>query len=125
MAELSKGRNIAAWVIAVLLAALFAGAAGPPKILGAEQAVDGFRQMGYSDGFRLFIGFAETAGGIGLLVPRLATWAAAGLIPIMFGAVYTVVSAGQPGQAAPAVVAGILLAIVAALRRGQALGLAS
>lgn len=113
------GSRIVRWVLAIALAALFAFA-GTPKLLGAEQALEGFRSMGYGDGFRLFIGASELAGAIGLLIPSLATWAAAGLLVIMVGAIYTHVSSGI-GSPWVACSTFVLLAVLALLRRDRAL----
>ena len=113
-------RNIAIWVLAVPLGALFV-LAGAGKF-GAE-ATANFQKFGYSDAFRVFIGIAEVAGGIGLLVPRLAAWAAWGLVAIMAGAVYTHIAVGI-NIAFPAVV-GALLAGVGVLRHRDALLLSS
>ena len=119
-----EGRKlIAVWVISVLLAGLYL-VAGLPKVMGAEQPVQGFRDWGFSDGFRLFIGFAEIAGGIALLVPALATWSALGLAAIMVGAVYTHFLHTPPLQAVPAFVCFCLLLFLAYARRGQAVMLA-
>ncbi len=95
--------------------------AGPPKWMGAQQAVDGFRSFGFSDGFRIFIGLAETSGAIGLLIPRLAFWAACGLILIMIGAVHTHVTHPEAGPPVAPVVALLLLGLVAFVRRKYAL----
>src|SRR5688572_27843951 len=101
-------KKIATWCLTVPLAALFL-LAGAGKF-GAE-ATANFQKFGYSDGFRIFIGIAEMAGGIGLLVPGLSTWAALGLVVIMAGAVYTHVMVGI-NIAFPAVV-GALVAVLA------------
>ena len=109
-------RTVATWVLTLLLAALFA-AAGAGKF-GAE-ATANFQKFGYGDGFRIFIGLAELAGGIGLLVPGLAFWAGSGLIVIMLGAVYTHFAV-EINPAFPAVVA-LLLAALTFLRYPRAL----
>jgi len=121
MAEPSRGVNVAAWVASALLAALFVVAAGYPKVTGAEQAVKAFRDFGYSDGFRVFIGACEIAGGIGLLIPRLAMWAGCGLIFIMLGALYSVLTHGGSAQAPLPLVVGLLCAFIAWARRSRAL----
>jgi putative oxidoreductase len=113
-------KNIAIWCLAIPLAALFL-LAGAGKF-GAD-ATANFQKFGYSDAFRVFIGIAEVAGGIGLLFPRVAAWAAWGLVAIMAGAVYTHVAVGI-NIAFPAVV-GALLAGVAVLRHKDALLLSS
>jgi hypothetical protein len=121
MAAPSRALNIAAWVASVLLFVLYSVFAAPPKLMGDPQAVEGFIKMGYSDAFRLFIGAAEFLGGLGLLIPRLAFWAALGLIIIMIGAVYTLVTNGMASNLAPAVIALVLLGFIAYVRRSQAL----
>jgi uncharacterized membrane protein YphA (DoxX/SURF4 family) len=118
-----RGRNlnIAAWVASVLLALLFVVVTGLGKVAGSPQFVEGFHKFGYSDGFRVFIGVCEVAGGLGLLIPRLATWAGAGLICIMIGAVYTHFSIGDAAHAPFPVVVGLLCAFIAWVRKPQAL----
>lgn len=121
MSAPSRGLNIAAWVASVLLFALFSVFAGPPKLMGDPQAVEGFTSMGYSDAFRLFIGAAETLGGIGLLIPQLAFWAALGLIIIMFGATYTLLTSGMASMVPLPLGTLLLLAFIAYVRRSRAL----
>ena len=91
-----------------LLAFIFIGA-GIPKVLGLEQAVEGFTHFGYSAWFRLFIGAAEIAGGIGLLIPSLTRMAAVGLLAIMAGAIWTLWSVGE-SPLPPLVIGGMLAA---------------
>ncbi|HTO70645.1 MAG TPA: DoxX family protein [Myxococcota bacterium] len=112
--------NIAIWVVSVLLFGLYEFA-GLPKLMGAQQVVDGFRSWGFSDGFRLFIGACESLGGIALLVPRLAFWSACGLVVIMIGAIHTVVTHDMVTQAPFPAVALLLLLFVIYVRRRQAL----
>ena len=120
MAE-GKGKTIALWVLTALLAATF-GMAGVTKLAGAQEAVEGFNKMGYSPAFRLFIGAAELAGAIGLLIPRLATAAAVGLAIIMAGAVYVTVAGGEARHAAAPAILLILLGVVGYARRDRLLG---
>ncbi len=107
--------KIAVWLLTVPLVALFL-LAGAGKF-GAE-ATANFQKFGYGDAFRVFIGIVEIAGAVGLLVPRLAAWAAAGLVVIMAGAVYTHIAVGI-NIAFPAVT-GALLAGLAFLRHSSA-----
>jgi putative oxidoreductase len=117
----SRGWNIAAWVASALLFVLYTVVASPPKLMSSAQAAEGFIKYGYTDGFRLFIGTCEFLGGIALLIPRLAFWSASGLIIIMIGAVYTHLSHGEVVQSSGAWSALALLALVAHVRRKQAL----
>jgi uncharacterized membrane protein YphA (DoxX/SURF4 family) len=120
---MSRRKLIAVWIFSVLLAGLYVYA-GIPKVSGAEPAVQGFRDWGLSDGMRLFVGFAEISGGIGLLIPPLAMWAALGLVCIMVGAMYEVLIHAPPVQALPALGCLLVLLFIAHARRGQALFLA-
>jgi putative oxidoreductase len=73
------------WTAQVLLAAFFVFAA-VPKLAGAQSAVTTFDQVGAGQWLRYFVGAAELAGAIGLLIPRLAGLAAVGLAVDMAGA---------------------------------------
>lgn len=76
------------WIVSIVVAAMFIMAGGT-KLAGLPMHVEHFQKWGYPDWFRILIGTAEVAGGVGLLIPRLASFAAAGLAAIMLGAVYT------------------------------------
>lgn len=85
---MAKGRTIALWIVSVLLAAMFLFAGGL-KLISPGQARPMFVAYGYPAWFATFIGTCEVLGAIGLLVPRLAGLAAAGLSVIMVGAFFT------------------------------------
>lgn len=77
------------WGLQILLGVfLIVGSAGP-KLVGEHYAVQTFQDMGAATWFRWFIGAVELAGGVGLLVPRLARAAAVGLSLLMIGAAIT------------------------------------
>src|SRR5260370_30128201 len=63
--------------------------AASPKLLTPEKVKPMFVHYGYAAWFATFIGTCEVLGAIGLLVPRLAVFAAAGLSIIMIGAFFT------------------------------------
>lgn len=88
-----KVTRITVWIISGLVAALFLLSAIPkffmPGWLGR------FAAWGYSEWFLYLIAVLETLGAIGLLIPQLARYAAAGLIGIMLGAIYTHLSHGE------------------------------
>jgi putative oxidoreductase len=73
------------WSAQILLAAVFVFAAAP-KLAGQHTAVVMFSQIGAGQWLRYLVGIAELAGAIGLLIPRLAGLAAAGLAADMAGA---------------------------------------
>jgi uncharacterized membrane protein YphA (DoxX/SURF4 family) len=116
----SRALNIATWVASALLCALYLFASYG-KLTSDPQMVEGFRSWGYSDSFRFFIGTCEFLGGIALLIPRLAFWSACGLVVIMLGAVYTLISHGLLNQSPPPFVALALLVFIITQRRKQAL----
>ncbi len=90
--QTSKGWTIGLWVAQALLAAMFLMAGATKLMSGSAELVA--MGMGWAENapFLLikFIGLAEVAGGLGLILPaatrimpHLAKWAAAGLCVIM------------------------------------------
>jgi uncharacterized membrane protein len=73
----------------------------------------------------VFIGVCETIGGIALLFPNFAFWAACGLFAIMMGAIYSHMTHGQAALWAAPVLAAYMLGFVAWVRRPQAVLLSS
>jgi uncharacterized membrane protein YphA (DoxX/SURF4 family) len=115
---MSKGQKIAMWVVSALLAALFLFA-GLPKLLMPAKMLS---QWVYAPWFLTVVGVCETLGAIGLLIPRVAALAAAGLSVIMIGAVYTLLNVHMPKQLPFPILAFILLMLVIYLRRKEAKG---
>lgn len=107
---MSKGK-IALWIVSILLAAMFLFSGGI-KLLQPNVAKPMFVQYGYAAWFATFIGICEALGGIGLLLPRLAALAAAGLSIIMVGAFFTHVTHHEYSHAIPPLV---LLALLLAV----------
>lgn len=118
----SKGRDIAVWVGCVALAALYAYAGGT-KVFGTG-AAEGAIHFGLNENLMTFIGVCEMAAAVGLLVPRLTSWAALGLIPVMVGAIFNHLAVDPIAQAAPAVVTLALVCVVGWYRKDEALFLA-
>ena len=119
MAEPGRGRTIAVWVVSALLAALYVFA-GVSKLSGAPEAVEGFARAGYPGWFRLLIGVIEVIAGVGLLIPRVAFYAAGVLGVVMIGAINTIVWSGDLGPVVMVPIACLaLLGVVAFLRRRQ------
>ena len=79
-----------------------------------------FDDIGHGQGLRLLVGVCELAGGIGLLIPRLARLAAVGLVLLMVGAVVTNIFALQISPVLPLML-GVLAAVVAVVgnRKGN------
>ena len=110
-----KGRLIAVWILSALAALAFIGAGGS-KLAGAAMMVDLFAKVGLGQWFRYFTGFLEVAGGLGLLFPRYAFYAAVLLATVMIGAIiaHLTVLGGSP--AAPAMLL-VLSGTIAYLRK--------
>jgi putative oxidoreductase len=111
-------------VIQILLALAFAGA-GVQKL--TMSIADLAPRMSFvqhvPEGLVRFIGAAEVAGALGLLLPfvlRSARWlslvAAAGLLTIMALAVIFHLSRGELGQGVPAVIFGALCSLLLWIR---------
>lgn len=88
-ADSGRGRNVALWILQGLLGAFFLVAAAAPKLFGEATAVEMFDDIGVGQWFRYLVGGLELVGAIGLVVPRVAGWAALGLAGVMAGAVVT------------------------------------
>ncbi|GAB3573472.1 DoxX family protein [Hymenobacter daeguensis] len=114
-------RNIIAWILQALLAALFIFSGGH-KLMDLPGTMKMFESMGLPGWFAGLIGGAEVLGGIGLLVPRTVRPAALGLIVVMIGAVYMHATKipGGLAKGVPAIVALLLLVVVYLLRRPAA-----
>ncbi|MFC8526181.1 DoxX family protein [Nocardia sp. NPDC057227] len=113
-------RNRVLWTLQILLGLFFVIASGAPKLIMpgtlAENAVD---NLAFPVWLLVFIGVAEVAGGIGLMVPKLSALAAGGL------AVLTVLAAGtqafiadKPGMAIFPLVLAAVFAWIGYERRG-------
>jgi len=96
--------------VSIVLALLFLFQ-GVTKLAG--MMVEQFGEWGYPAWFQYLIGVAETAGGVGLLVKKTRFHAAAAMIVVMLGAIFTLLRAGQMGQVAVPVIVFLLTASVA------------
>lgn len=122
MAEKSKGKTIAPWVLSGLLAALFLMAGGS-KLAGAETHVLHFAHWGWPDWLRVVVGAVEVTSAVLLLVPRVAFFGGCALVVVMAGATYTHLfrATGEAGMAVFTLVLLGLAALVAWARRPEAL----
>ena len=80
--------TVLVWLARVVLALVFLGA-GASKLFGEPAMVTMFADIGAGQWLRYAVGALEIAGGVGVLVPRLSTVAAAGLALLMVGAAAT------------------------------------
>ena len=111
--------NVVLWIVQVLLAALFIFAGAMKFIMPIEEML---KQMpvAMSGWFLRFIGVAELAGGLGMILPgllRIKPWltplAACGLVIIMIGATVITMMSGDIKSALMPLVVGLLAAFVA------------
>ena len=114
-ADSGKVRTIALWILSGLVALAFFGAGGA-KLAGAAAMVDLFDKVGRGQWFRYFTGLLEVAGGIGLLIPRYAFYAAGLLAVVMVGAIITHLTVLGTSPAAPVVLL-VLTGTIAWLRK--------
>jgi len=119
---ISKGQNIAAWVISVLLGVAFVMSGGM-KLSGAPEMVANFQRWGYPGFFIYVTGAIELVSALLLFMPRTAAYGAALLIPTMVGAVLTHLTHDEMSHAPVPLVLGALAAVVLFLRRGTILAL--
>lgn len=93
MTKGAKVRNVAGWLLQILMAVAFVGI-GLAKF-GDPAWERNFARWGYPAGFHLVIGAVEFLLGVLLIVPKLTSYAALGLAAVMAGAVATHATAGQ------------------------------
>lgn len=79
--------------------------------------IERFRHWGFPDKFYLVIGVFKLLGAIGLLIPRMSGYAAAGLIALMIGAAATHLINGEGLQVLRPLIFIVFLALVVYLRR--------
>ncbi|WP_239491043.1 DoxX family protein [Luteitalea sp. TBR-22] len=113
--------NVLLWALQILLAAAFLAHGLMFLFPSPELAV--LMDASLWRPFRYFLGVAEVAAGIGLIVPgvtRIAPWlvplAAAGLVPIMIGATVTHVARGEYQSS---VTTTVLLAMILVVAWGR------
>ena len=113
--RLKDRRNTMLCGLQILLAAFFLIAA-MPKLAGQHSAVQMFGQIGAGQWLRYLVGTTELAGAIGLLIPRLAGLAAAGLAADMAGASIINVAVLHSGAVVLTVLLCALFALIARSR---------
>ncbi|MFF0528427.1 DoxX family protein [Nocardia amikacinitolerans] len=105
-----KVRNRVLWTLQILLGLFFIIASGGPKLVIPNTLTENAPEnLTIPIGLLIFIGVAEVAGGIGLMVPRLSALAAAGL------SVLTVLAAGTQAFIADKPLMGIFPLVLAAI----------
>jgi len=110
-----KMRLITLWILSSLVALAFLGSGGA-KLAGATAMVEMFDKVGRGQWFRYFTGLLEVAGGIGLLIPRYAFYAAGLLAVVMVGAIIAHLTVLGTSPAVPVVLLA-LIGTIAWLRK--------
>ena len=103
-----KKRDITLWIVAIVLAVVFI-LIGLSKVTGPSS--DGwdrrFQNWGYPASAAFVVGVFEIAAGVALLLPKTRRAAAAVLIVIMAGAVFTHLIHAEYARVIPPIVFGI------------------
>lgn len=108
----ARTKTIGLWALTLLLVLMFF-MVGLDKFT-SHGWMERFANWGYPDHFLYVIGVLEMLGAVGLLIPRLAGYAAGGLIVLMIGATITHLVHGEfPGS----VIHLVLLSIILYARR--------
>ncbi|WP_228001947.1 DoxX family protein [Nocardia australiensis] len=120
----SKNLNRTLWTLQIVLGLFFIIASGLPKLVGQEDAVRIFHDIGLGEWFRYFTGVVEIAGGVGLLVPRLSGLASAGLsITVVCAAATQAFILGAPALAVFPLVLVVVFGWIAWQRRDSILAM--
>lgn len=120
MERVNAAKNAALWTLKVVLAAVFL-LVGIQKLLAGTAWVQLFAMAGYPEWFRTVVGTIETVGGVALLIPALAAYAAIALAVVMFGATFTQLVSGAGWDALASLALLVALVVVARLRWSHAL----
>ncbi|MBF6353056.1 DoxX family protein [Nocardia higoensis] len=112
-------RNRVLWTLQILLGLFFIIASGGPKLLMPNALAENAPEnLTIPLGLLIFIGVAEVAGGIGLMVPRLSALAAAGLsVLTVLAAATQAFIVGKPAMAIFPLVLAAIFAWIAYERR--------
>jgi putative oxidoreductase len=106
------------WTLQILFGALFV-VLGSAKF-GDPSWVRKFADWGYPDGFYMVVGVFEIAGGLMVLVPRVASYGALVIATVMIGAALTHLVHGEMQRLSGPLMFLAIAAAVAWLRRSSA-----
>ena len=104
------------WLFSILIALVIVQQ-GWSKFSSDGRWTRSFAEWGYAPWFRVLVGVIETGGGISLLIPPLASYAAIALVAVMVGAFGTLVLDGRVVDAVTPVVYALVLLWIAFERR--------
>jgi uncharacterized membrane protein YphA (DoxX/SURF4 family) len=80
----SRGLTIFTWILQILIGCLFLFA-GASKLVGVEEMVNFFAQVGFGQWLRYFLGVLEVGSAVALFFPRQAFYGAAVLSVSLVG----------------------------------------
>ncbi|EKX66564.1 DoxX family protein [Streptomyces ipomoeae] len=119
----SRRARISLGALQIVLALIYGIASALPKLIAHPSAAESFETLGWGDAGMYTIGALELAGAIGLLIPALASVAAASLSALMVGAFITQLAVFDGEYAATPLILMVPLAVIAWARRQDAAGL--
>ena len=108
----------ATWILQILLGVLFV-VLGAAKF-GDPSWVRRFAEWGYPAGFYVVAGVPEIAGGLMVLVPRVASYGSLVIMTVMIGAALTHLTHGEIQRLSGPIVFLLIAAGVGWLRRNDA-----
>ena len=114
---MKRAGTIVLWIVSALLAVVMVGPGVQKFTSPVWERM--FRAWGYPDGFYLVIGAIEVLGGIGLLIPRIASYCAASLSVVMIGAAITQIARGGRNGVGEIVFAALLAMVAYARLRSR------
>ena len=109
---------VATWILQILLGVLFV-VLGAAKF-GDPSWVRRFAEWGYPAGFYMVAGVLEIAGGLMVLVPRVAPYGSLVIMTVMIGAALTHLTHGEIQRLSSPIVFLLIAAGVGWLRRNDA-----
>ncbi|WP_200305116.1 DoxX family protein [Streptomyces adelaidensis] len=118
----SRRARISLGALQIVLALFYGFASALPKLIAHPSAVESFDTLGWGSAGMYTIGALELAGAIGLLIPALASVAAASLGALMVGAFITQITAFDGQYAATPLILIVPLALIAWARRQDVAG---
>ncbi len=115
----SRLLNIVVWALQIIAALVFL-ITGAEKLVGFDNAVRMFGEIGMGQWFRYLAGMLEVAGAVLMLVPSFATAGAGMLAVVMVGAVIAHMTMHlEGGNPAAAIVLLLVTSFVAWQRRDK------
>ncbi|MFJ7042601.1 DoxX family protein [Streptomyces sp. NPDC101112] len=119
----SRRARISLGALQIVLALIFAVASALPKLIAHPSAAESFEALGWGSAGMYTIGALELAGGIGLVIPALASVAGVSLSALMVGAFITQIAAFDGEYAATPLILMVPLLVIAWARREDVAGL--